>query len=525
MGITLKQLTDTVSLIKDYVLHKTHKIDQISYAQKTVNTELDYCYCIQGHTEVSYQNDGSMAGKIKYVTPTSYNTNMEYNTEENYVLLKAGKKYFISATIRFTGTGITNTSQCLVGYNVVNKDTGTPITAQGVDQTVFLSPTSGTECIGCATPNEDIKVMLGITWLSGKITAIPSATMVIQEIGREVTIDPVEYVNQHDGIEDTPVGHIISHMGIVAPKHYLICDGTEYGIMDYPHLAQHIADNFGSVNFFGGDGVDTFAVPDLRGEFLRGSGTAARNTGSGAGVGVHQEPTQHAKIQNFENKTVAIDVGTPEWSTANNSDKVVTINTKTRYYKDVGIQNSASISSVITSRPTNTSVLYCIKYEPTYYMVRQNTNYMQPSIYSEEERVIGSWLNGKPIYEKTINFVLNNANKIQAVNYNVENIEKVIDYSMFVFDSQNTAIPIGYRESSNSAVWISGSAGKEYFYVLRNDVNHWANCNGIITIKYTKTTDESNSFTTDMIKDYIVQTGEIESYSDEEVINAVNDLW
>ena len=44
MGITLKQLTDTVSLIKDYVLHKTHKVDQISYAQKTVNSELDYCY-------------------------------------------------------------------------------------------------------------------------------------------------------------------------------------------------------------------------------------------------------------------------------------------------------------------------------------------------------------------------------------------------------------------------------------------------------------------------------------------------
>lgn len=46
------------------------------------------------------------------------------------------------------------------------------------------------------------------------------------------------------------------------------------------------------MNFFGGDRVTTFAVPDLRGEFLRGSGTATRNTGRGAAVGVHQNLTQ-----------------------------------------------------------------------------------------------------------------------------------------------------------------------------------------------------------------------------------------
>lgn len=98
----------------------------------------------------------------------------------------------------------------------------------------------------------------------------------------------MEYTNKAVG---TPVGEIISFMGATAPTNYLICDGTTYQISDYPILAQHFADHFGSANYFGGDGEATFAVPDLRGEFLRGTGSGARDTGSGAAVGAHQNPT------------------------------------------------------------------------------------------------------------------------------------------------------------------------------------------------------------------------------------------
>ena len=70
----------------------------------------------------------------------------------------------------------------------------------------------------------------------------------------------------------SPVGQIIPYMGITAPPNYIVCDGTVYNIIDYPHLAEHIKEHFGAYNYFGGDGETTFAVPDLRGEFLRGSG-------------------------------------------------------------------------------------------------------------------------------------------------------------------------------------------------------------------------------------------------------------
>lgn len=163
----------------------------------------------------------------------------------------------------------------------------------------------------------------------------------------------------------TPVGEIISYMGTAAPEHYLICDGTEYNVEEYPKLAQHFIDNFGTANYFGGDGENTFAVPDLRGEFLRGSGTAERDTGSGAEVGAHQNPTTVAnswldgksKMNAFYTNSSI----TPRNSIENPDKRLID---STHYFSVSGngySQNDAM--AIATTRPTNTSVLYCIKCE------------------------------------------------------------------------------------------------------------------------------------------------------------------
>lgn len=81
----------------------------------------------------------------------------------------------------------------------------------------------------------------------------------VQGIKTSITIDPVEYVNTTQGIEDVPVGTIIDMIGH-QPNHYLAYDNTEYSIQEYPYLAQYIKDIFGSYNFFGGDGINTFCV-------------------------------------------------------------------------------------------------------------------------------------------------------------------------------------------------------------------------------------------------------------------------
>lgn len=182
-------------------------------------------------------------------------------------------------------------------------------------------------------------------------------------------LDLLKYVDKNYGIQDTPIGHILTHMGTSAPNHYLICDGKEYQITDYPFLTQHFIDNFGSVNYFGGDGEATFAVPDLRGEFLRGTGNNSHEKqGNGGEVGEHQDATAISPvlfnkisflIGSDENKDYLTE--NPDGRNSLGSPYSVMIDVKKSSYVEFP-------NSYWTVRPTNTSVLYCIKYEPTYFL-------------------------------------------------------------------------------------------------------------------------------------------------------------
>lgn len=63
------------------------------------------------------------------------------------------------------------------------------------------------------------------------------------------------------------VGTIIAWANPLPPSKYIFCDGTVYPVGDYPVLAALLG------AAFGGDGVTTFGVPDLRGRCVIGSGT------------------------------------------------------------------------------------------------------------------------------------------------------------------------------------------------------------------------------------------------------------
>ncbi|MBP3766413.1 MAG: tail fiber protein [Bacilli bacterium] len=179
----------------------------------------------------------------------------------------------------------------------------------------------------------------------------------------EAAIDSLYY---YDTIK-TPVGEIINYMGTIVPEHYLECDGKTYKISDYPILAEHIKTNFGSYNKFGGDGTTTFAVPDLRGEFLRGTGTNSHaNQGSGADVGVHQDGTAFAHIFNANKGGLysyrSLSTNDSSWTDPQYADK--TYGTVLSQATFSGNITSASGSyAKYTSRPTNTSVMYAIRYE------------------------------------------------------------------------------------------------------------------------------------------------------------------
>lgn len=89
-------------------------------------------------------------------------------------------------------------------------------------------------------------------WVITNITGVATESTIV---------DPVAYLTKDGNLEETPIGSIINYMGSEAPAHYLLCDGSIHNISDYPALAKHFKDDLGRVNYFGGDGVTTFAVP------------------------------------------------------------------------------------------------------------------------------------------------------------------------------------------------------------------------------------------------------------------------
>jgi microcystin-dependent protein len=164
-----------------------------------------------------------------------------------------------------------------------------------------------------------------------------------------------------------PIGTIINFMGNIAPEGYLFCNGDVYEIGgDYTNLAEFINTQFGSYDFFGGDGINTFAVPDLRGEFLRGTGTNSHtNQGDGSNVGVHQDGTIIPCVMKQPSGS-AIQVNTIA-SSSDTSDYPNNVDYQLRRkgYVVAGSSNSNYSADGIgpyTSRPTNTSIMYCIKY-------------------------------------------------------------------------------------------------------------------------------------------------------------------
>jgi microcystin-dependent protein len=163
--------------------------------------------------------------------------------------------------------------------------------------------------------------------------------------------------------DSAPVGNIISFMGTKAPNGYLVCDGTELEISKYAKLAAHFEEQFGTKNHFGGNGTTTFAVPDLRNEFLRGYHNGKDEQLSG-NVGEHQGATE---IPNFYLDNVANNLavknksGSTGETISQNIDYKVAGCGEIRY---TGLNNRGSVQeySHIAVRPTNVAVLYCIKY-------------------------------------------------------------------------------------------------------------------------------------------------------------------
>ena len=108
--------------------------------------------------------------------------------------------------------------------------------------------------------------------------------------------------------------------------------------------------------------------------------------------------------------------------------------------------------------------------------------------YSTEEQVIGTWIDGKPIYQKSLSGVFSNSKTWNKIN--LSDIDKALELKVFAKsltdnrdfllsgDVENTSaytLPAFYDHSTNQ-IWLYPGS-------------QWLSSTYVITLQYTKTTD------------------------------------
>lgn len=290
----------------------------------------------------------------------------------------------------------------------------------------------------------------------------------------------------------TPVGTVIAYYGETAPAHYLICDGSEYNKTDYPDLWTHLSSLTDTTPYVVDGNNTKFKVPDLRGEFLRGSGTNGHTNqftgileGSGSNVGQHQDATVFTDTQYIKSNETVHYTNKTAYNTVfpRNPDTVVpstyfTGNPNAVYNVFSASRIDTNVETLPTSRPTNTSVLFCIAYHDI-----QIYSVEQPHQYSTEEKVVGTWIDGRPIYENFFYGTIGNSST-ESTNLVVSNVSTLVNAN-------------GYATQSGVDFVIPQATTNECLRFIRdsNNVNllvrgsFFTNASYTAILQYTKTTD------------------------------------
>lgn len=218
-------------------------IRKVNIAQKTINEGLDYILCSFDFITLTLNT------RIPF---TKVEGNLEVTSDT--IKLNEGRTYKIDIKIPTMATNGTDNIYRI--YDVTNNIEickYNPITRSSYE--------NGDTCAYVYTPQTDCEISILPTLVTSGSTTRDNANIIVTEIGRVATIDPVNYIDTTQGIQDVPVGTLINTEGPQNPDHYLLCDGAEYNKEDYRDLAEAIKKVYGSYNYFGGDGTNTFAVP------------------------------------------------------------------------------------------------------------------------------------------------------------------------------------------------------------------------------------------------------------------------
>lgn len=157
------------------------------------------------------------------------------------------------------------------------------------------------------------------------------------------------------------VGFVLPYYGETAPPGTLACDGSEISRAAYGELFAVLGTKAGA-----GDGSTTFKLPDLRGQFVRGTGGNAAELGTEQGDAI-RNISGYFGFYSYLSAWLPVVEATGAFAkgpitqlpsyTLSNGDE----------HNDRSVAVQLSIDNVVPTaaenRPTNTALLWCIIYE------------------------------------------------------------------------------------------------------------------------------------------------------------------
>lgn len=160
----------------------------------------------------------------------------------------------------------------------------------------------------------------------------------------------------------TPAGTIIAFGGATAPTGYLACDGSGYLKSEYPDLWAAIGDTWGAST------TSLFTVPDLRGAFLRGTGShgtsnmANGNDFAGPSVGDFENDQMQQHGHNLDVGGGDVNDYLGGSNAAYGIDAIYVNNELNRTIGEISSHAYDGTPRVgDETRPFNAGVMYCIK--------------------------------------------------------------------------------------------------------------------------------------------------------------------
>lgn len=300
-----------------------------------------------------------------------------------------------------------------------------------------------------------------------------------------------------------PVGAIMPFGSDIIPSNWLLCDGRAINREDYQELFNTIGTNFGS-----GDGFTTFNLPDLRKRVPVGKDENDEDFDTLGNTGGEKEHTLTINEMPTHNHHIAVknnnETGlyeTKATNAAGDSGDAVTTNEGGGQAHNILqpyiVQNyiikakqSAGVVATVVDGLNSTSATNALS-------ANQGRILNDRFNYSTTEKVVGTWIDGKPIYRKVIDFgtLPNASSKTVSTGLNVNEVticRPLMGYA-YGIDTNNihyilTLPDIAPNYLEGATRLTMSSSNSIYNIIITTGIDR-SNYNGYVEVYYTKTTD------------------------------------